>query len=65
MSTIELKGVGKRWGDVTAVEPTDLKIGDGEFVAILGPSGCGKSTTSRRATATWASSFSPTRSTRT
>ena len=45
MAKIELKGVGKRWGDVTAVDPTDLVIGDGEFVAILGPSGCGKSTT--------------------
>ncbi len=45
MAKIELKGVAKRWGDVAAVEPTDLVIGDGEFVAILGPSGCGKSTT--------------------
>ncbi len=45
MAKIELKGVAKRWGDVAAVEPTDLSIGDGEFVAILGPSGCGKSTT--------------------
>ena len=45
MSRIELRAVAKRWGDVTAVEPTDLVIGDGEFVAILGPSGCGKSTT--------------------
>ena len=45
MARIELRGVAKRWGDVTAVEPTDLAIGDGEFVAILGPSGCGKSTT--------------------
>ena len=45
MSRIELNGVSKKWGDVTAVEPTDLSIGDGEFVAILGPSGCGKSTT--------------------
>src|SRR5215203_1571613 len=45
MSRIELHSVAKRWGDVTAVEPTDLAIRDGEFVAILGPSGCGKSTT--------------------
>lgn len=45
MSTIELRSVAKRWGDVVAVEPTNLRIGDGEFVAILGPSGCGKSTT--------------------
>src|SRR3954466_10749787 len=44
MSKIELNAVTKRWGDVTAVEPTDLVIRNGEFVAILGPSGCGKST---------------------
>jgi inositol-phosphate transport system ATP-binding protein len=44
MSRIELHKVGKRWGEVTAVEPLDLAIADGEFVAILGPSGCGKST---------------------
>jgi inositol-phosphate transport system ATP-binding protein len=45
MARIELRQVAKRWGPVTAVEPTDLAIADGEFVAILGPSGCGKSTT--------------------
>ena len=45
MARIELRGIGKRWGEVVAVERTDLAIGDGEFVAILGPSGCGKSTT--------------------
>jgi inositol-phosphate transport system ATP-binding protein len=45
MAVVELRGVTKMWGDVVAVEPTDLKIEDGEFVAILGPSGCGKSTT--------------------
>ncbi|MEJ1158446.1 ABC transporter ATP-binding protein [Prosthecomicrobium sp. N25] len=45
MARIELKSVAKHWGPVTAVQPTDLHIRDGEFVAILGPSGCGKSTT--------------------
>ncbi len=29
---------------VTALQPTDLTIGDNDFVTILGPSGCGKST---------------------
>ncbi|MBK1635757.1 ABC transporter ATP-binding protein [Rhodovulum adriaticum] len=28
----------------TAVQPTDLQIGAGEFFSILGPSGCGKTT---------------------
>jgi inositol-phosphate transport system ATP-binding protein len=45
MARIELDGVAKRFGEVVAVEPTDLVIEEGEFVAILGPSGCGKSTT--------------------
>ena len=29
---------------VPALSKTTLKIGDGEFVALVGPSGCGKST---------------------
>lgn len=27
-----------------ALEPVDMKIGEGEFITLLGPSGCGKST---------------------
>ncbi len=45
MASVELENVTKAWGDVIAVEDINLRIEDGEFVAILGPSGCGKSTT--------------------
>ena len=45
MSSIELVGLTKRFGDLIAVNELDLKIDDKEFVAILGPSGCGKTTT--------------------
>lgn len=41
---MELRGVTKRYGDVTAVDSVDLGIRDGEFLTLLGPSGCGKTT---------------------
>ena len=44
MAEVELIGVEKRFGDTVVVQPTDLKIGDGEFVVLVGPSGSGKST---------------------
>ena len=44
MAGITLTGLAKRFGATTVLEPTDLAIGDGEFVVIVGPSGCGKST---------------------
>jgi ABC-type sugar transport system ATPase subunit len=44
MQHVEMRAVGKRYGDVTAITNLDLTVGKGEFCALLGPSGCGKST---------------------
>ncbi|MDE0241508.1 MAG: ABC transporter ATP-binding protein [bacterium] len=41
---VDLRGVSKTFGTVTAVHPLQLRIAQGEFLAILGPSGCGKTT---------------------
>ncbi|MEJ8858244.1 ABC transporter ATP-binding protein [Variovorax robiniae] len=47
MSSIELAGVAKHWGDAAALHAVDLRIASGSFCVLLGPSGCGKSTTLR------------------
>ncbi|MGF0540123.1 ABC transporter ATP-binding protein [Agrobacterium sp. ES01] len=44
---VELRGIVKRFGAVTAVHRMDLSIDEGSFVTLLGPSGCGKTTTLR------------------
>ncbi len=41
---LELDGIRKKFGAVTAVDDISLAAGEGEFVVLLGPSGCGKST---------------------
>ena len=42
--SIEICGVGKRFGNFVALDHIDLNIPTGELVALLGPSGCGKTT---------------------
>ena len=41
---VVLRGVEKRFGDVTAVAAIDLEVRPGELMVLVGPSGCGKST---------------------
>jgi putative spermidine/putrescine transport system ATP-binding protein len=41
---LELAGVSKRYGDLTAAREIDLTVGNRELVTLLGPSGCGKTT---------------------
>ena len=43
-SLVELRGVGKTYGTVTALHPTDLIFERGKTIVLIGPSGCGKST---------------------
>jgi sulfate transport system ATP-binding protein len=42
--SIEISGVGKRFGDFVALEDVSLTIPTGQLTALLGPSGGGKST---------------------
>ena len=47
MSTVELRGLRRTFGNVVALDHLDLDIRSGEFVSMLGPSGCGKTTALR------------------
>ncbi len=48
---IRLRGVVKRFGEVTAVDGLDLDVPEGTCVGLLGPNGAGKSTTMKMLTA--------------
>ena len=47
---IELRGVVKRFGEITAVDGLDLDVPEGICLGLLGPNGAGKSTTMRMLT---------------
>lgn len=47
MAALNIEKLVKQYGDVQVVRGLDLKVDEGEMVALLGPSGCGKSTTLR------------------
>jgi lipooligosaccharide transport system ATP-binding protein len=47
MAAIELEGVVKRFGPITAVDGLDLEVPRGICLGLLGPNGAGKSTTMR------------------
>ncbi|MEX2105784.1 MAG: ABC transporter ATP-binding protein [Solirubrobacterales bacterium] len=47
VAAIELSGVVKRFGPITAVDGLDLDVPEGICLGLLGPNGAGKSTTMR------------------
>jgi iron(III) transport system ATP-binding protein len=47
LSSVELRGLTKRYGDAVAVDGVSLRIEHGKLICLLGPSGCGKTTTLR------------------
>src|SRR5712671_2137441 len=47
MAEVEIRAVSKAFKGAPAISDLSLKIGDGEFVALLGPTGAGKTTTLR------------------
>jgi lipooligosaccharide transport system ATP-binding protein len=47
MAAIELSGVVKRFGSITAVDGLELDVPEGICLGLLGPNGAGKSTTMR------------------
>lgn len=44
-AAIEMRGLTRRYGDVTAVDGLDLRIEEGTVFGLLGPNGSGKTTT--------------------
>jgi ABC-2 type transport system ATP-binding protein len=49
MSAIEFAGVGKRYGDVQALDQVSFAVAKGEMFGVIGPDGAGKTTAIRLA----------------
>src|SRR5262249_54063977 len=47
VAMIEIEGLTRRFGEVTAVDGLTLTIGEGEVFGLLGPNGAGETTTVR------------------
>jgi branched-chain amino acid transport system ATP-binding protein len=42
---LEIRGLTRRFGGITAVDALDLDVAEGELVSVIGPNGAGKTTT--------------------
>ena len=47
MTTLSIRNLTKKYGNITALEDFSLEISSGKFMVLLGPSGCGKTTVLR------------------
>ena len=43
-SLLEVRGLVRRFGGLTAVNAVDLQVGEGELLSVIGPNGAGKTT---------------------
>jgi len=43
-SLLEVRGLVRRFGGLTAVDAVDLRMGEGELLSVIGPNGAGKTT---------------------